>query len=396
MPTYQNKYCSHCQKTKNTAKADLCPECGEKLKKGSWYALFYYVDESGVKKQKKLTGFERRTDAEAAERTFLFNHQNEEIKKPDVKDLLFDDLYKEYYEYCSHRQQQHTLYDISGRFTHHVLPYFSGRKIGSITKRDIFNFQEDLNRKTYGKHNKPYAHKTKCGIRETLYSFYQYLYDKYDIPNVVDQVRGFRSNEERKEMRIWSREQFERALAQIDSPEYRALFLFFYWTGARLGEVQALTWKDIDFKNKTVTFNKTYVRHKTNGRGAYVKNSPKTDSSIRTIKLPDILIEQLKTYHDGHNGNFVFEKDGKPFPEQSIRNYLKVAEIKAGLPHLRVHDFRHSHASLIISITHDILLVSKRLGHSSIDITLKTYAHLMPNSESNLIDKINASAYSYY
>lgn len=396
MPTYQNKYCPQCQKTKNTAKTDVCPVCGTKLKKGSWYALFYYVDETGVKKQKKLTGYEKKADAEAAERSFLFANQNEETKKPGVAELLFDELYQEYFEYCSHRQQQHTLYDLKGRFTHHVLPYFSGRKIGSITKQDIFAFQEFLNNKTYGKDNKHYAHKTKCGIRETLYSFYEYLYEKYDIPNVVDRVRGSRSNEPKKEMQIGSPEQFRRFLQYVDNPDYRTLFLFFYWTGARLGEVRAMNWGDIDFKHKTVAFNKNYVRHKTEGRGAHVKNSPKTDSSIRTIKLPDILIDQLRQHHAAHDTYFVFERDSRPYPEQSIRNELKRAETKAGLPHLRVHDFRHCHASLIINITHDILLVSKRLWHSSIDITLKTYSHLMPNSESNLIDKINETSNAYY
>jgi integrase len=151
----------------------------------------------------------------------------------------------------------------------------------------------------------------------------------------------------------------------------------------RVGEVLALTLDDFDLKNMTVKINKTYVRLR---REDHILE-PKTHKSNRTITLNKFLIDELREYltklydYEPHQRLFVITHDG-------IRHEFVRGINKSGVKRIRIHDLRHSHASLLIEMGFTPLLIAERLGHENINTTLETYSHLYPNKHSEVAEKL--------
>ena len=144
----------------------------------------------------------------------------------------------------------------------------------------------------------------------------------------------------------------------------------------------ALTLNDIDFKGNKITINKTYYQ------AGDKTTTPKTHSSNRVIDIPEFLTEELREYV-----THLYQPD----PESRLfirgEKYLRLAlnstAEKAGIKRIRVHDIRHSHASLLIDMGANPVLIAARLGHESADITLKIYSHLFPTRQADIVQKIN-------
>ena len=151
----------------------------------------------------------------------------------------------------------------------------------------------------------------------------------------------------------------------------------------RVGEALALTLNDIDLKNKVVSVNKTYYRV----AGKDLINPPKTAGSERDILIPDFLTEELREYishlYKPDPNARLFNK--RP---QYVRSILRDRAEKVGVKQIRVHDLRHSHASMLINLGANPVLVAERLGHESPDITLRTYSHLFPSTQTEIVNKI--------
>ncbi len=171
---------------------------------------------------------------------------------------------------------------------------------------------------------------------------------------------------------------------------YYAIHTFFY-TGLRLGELQALTWADYNGKQLDVT------------KGMLYRNvddfefiTPKTKSSIRKVGLDETTIAYLdkwkiiqSTFIQQDKNTFIFTDNHKPIIKSWLSKFITKYHKKANVPDIKTHALRHSHASYLISLGVDILSVSKRLGHSTTVETLKTYGHLYPNADENVLSVMN-------
>ena len=227
-------------------------------------------------------------------------------------------------------------------------------------------------------------------LRSYLSSILSFASKYYDIPNQIKNVDGFRRTDPVKEMQIWTPEEFNHFIDNIDSICYKAFFCALYLTGARKGELLATTWEDWDLTNKILNINKTLTKKVYNEK--YIITSPKTHSSIRKISLPDKLVNMMTKLKDYFIKNdlsgFVFF--GKsPLADSSIGKVLNNTCKKINLKPIRIHDFRHSHASYLLGNGISVVAVSKRLGHSNVKQTLETYAHLVPQEMDNIIKKLN-------
>jgi len=169
------------------------------------------------------------------------------------------------------------------------------------------------------------------------------------------------------------------------------------YSGIRLGEVCGLKWEDIDFINKTISINKTVQRIKNDDINSIHKtkkiiSSPKSNSSLRTIPIPDYIIELLKNFRSNNNyyvlTNNIYFKDTRIY-ERFFENIL----LKNNIRKLNFHSLRHTFATRCIESGMDVKTLSEILGHSSYQITLDVYVHSTLDQKracmNNLVKYIN-------
>ena len=150
-------------------------------------------------------------------------------------------------------------------------------------------------------------------------------------------------------------------------------------------ELLALTPQDIDFDNKVIRITKSYQRLE----GKDVVTDPKTPKSKRNVSMPDFLCEELKEYLDRLYGLLPTDRIFH-LTKSFLHHEMTRGAGKAGVKRIRIHDLRHSHASLLISkLGAQPLMVAQRLGHEKIQTTLNTYSHLYPNQARDLADQLN-------
>lgn len=198
-----------------------------------------------------------------------------------------------------------------------------------------------------------------------------------------------------KKMKFYTWEEFKKFLSVIDDLKYKALFEVLYYCGLRRGELRGLSWENIDLDDKTLSVVKN-VTNETGDHGYWKVTTPKTRTSARTIPMLDILVEdlsRLKEYNKKHQYGFtkyyfVFG-DINPIHPDVLRRTKNYYAEKAGIKQIRIHDFRHSCASLLINNGANIMIVAKYLGHAKIDETLNTYSHLFKNKMDDIVNLMN-------
>lgn len=161
-------------------------------------------------------------------------------------------------------------------------------------------------------------------------------------------------------------------------------FVVAFYTGMRPGEVLALHWTDIDFPARLIRIRRTYSDR-------YGEGPVKTESSVRDIGVPAPLFEELQAHIRFQRGMPGFSPDflvcGGPshLVAYTVRRHKLAYASGAGLPQIRLHDFRHSHASLLVNNGINIQEVARRLGHSNVKETWDTYSHLYPREQDRAI-----------
>lgn len=337
-------------------------------KTGTWYCKFYYTDWKGQKRQKLKRGFSRQKDAKEWERLFL----DQFAKNPDI---TFETLYQKYKAYITPRTRESTAQTREKIIEKHILPFFRDRIISEITPADVAAWQNEILQKGL---SDTYMNR----IDKRLKTIFKYAVDYCGLPkNPCGKAIG---SVKTKKLNFWTPAEYKEFI-QIyrDNPLYFTLFELLYYTGMRKGEALALTLNDIDFDKNTVQVNKTFCHVS----GKDMTNPPKTDSGERVVDIPEFLTNELREYV---THLYKPDPEARLFPIQaySVQRALARGIKQARITPIRVHDLRHSHASLLISLGASPVLVAERLGHSSADITLKTYSHLFPHEQRDIVSKI--------
>lgn len=377
---YQGRYCPTCKRNVSADKKDLCTKCGTKTNRTTWSAVFR-VD--GV--QKKLSGYKTKRLAEEA----YYQYINSNSPKPVVKSAMtVKDLFEQYKSYITMNNKPSSVKSSCDALRLYVLPMFADKELKKINARDIELWQENII-----KHGLTFDYKSKIYKIFTALLNYAVKHN-YVESNVVSRVGNFKNTDAKKEMLFWTEDEFKKFYRVIDDIHWRTFFSFLYFTGCRKGEALALTWNDIDFTTNEVHITKS-INRVGDFDGYFEVTTPKNRSSYRNVLMPTKLVSIMREYldyckdYDGYTMDcFVFGVC-EPFGDFAIRDNMKKYEDLAGVKHIRVHDLRHSHASLLINKGQNILIVSKRLGHSDITQTLNTYSHLMPNTQKEIIEALN-------
>lgn len=194
---------------------------------------------------------------------------------------------------------------------------------------------------------------------------------------------------------FWTLEEFQKVISLLYKGDYYEHYLFIsFWllfmTGMRIGEAAALQWDDINFETGLLSITKTlYYKSMTE----YKFVEPKTQASKRTIVIDEDTIKELKEWKEVQQKvlkdcNFVISYNGIPTSKHTLPRALEKLAGLAGIHRIKIHALRHSHASLLISMGENPLIIKDRLGHEKIQTTLGTYGHLYPNSNFEVAKKL--------
>lgn len=268
------------------------------------------------------------------------------------------------------------------------------KPINTVTTTDCENYRIAVGHLRYAT-----SLKNRCitGLKEVMdYAITHH----YIVTNPAAAIKTFKKTNDEviaskaRESNIWTYDEFMRFMECVDGIGYKALYFTLFNTGMRLGEALALTWAD--FSDGKLSISKSCTKKTT--KGPYEIKMPKSLSSIRTVYIDETLNQFLLDYKETVKNEEGFSEDSfmfgtsRPFPETCVQQRKNSAVRKSGVKNIRIHDFRHSHATFLINNGMNIVAVSKRLGHSDINITLKTYTHLLDEKHPEITNLLNKSS----
>lgn len=201
-------------------------------------------------------------------------------------------------------------------------------------------------------------------------------------------------NERRKEMAYYTYDEFKKFISYEEDLRWKCVFEILYYCGLRKGELKGLTWKDIYFDKKVLSVNKQITQR--NNRIKFEFSDTKTRDSRRIVPITKVLLNDLKKARleakqmSGFNENYFVAADAWPISSNALTDRKNSNCDKSGVKQIRLHDFRHSCASLLINEGANIQVVARYLGHTKIEETLKTYAHLFISTLDEIVDVIDS------
>lgn len=370
-----------------------------KLKNKGWYVDISYGYDPITQKQRRIIrkGFKTKKEAIEAEQYLRAVKLNEKTFGYKISVSLLYHLLT--IDDRTNNRKESYINTQENNFNRHIKDYFSQvDDISKISYEDIYKFRETLLNKKTKNSETTLTNNTINKIMILLKKIFDLgVKNRYINQNPVALLKKLPI--EKNKMKFWTIKQFQHFITLFNEDEYhlKLLFTLLFFTGLRLGEALALTWNDLDHKNNIIFVTKSvYVK---NGE-SYV-NSPKTKSGTRKIFINSKLCEELlkwkamqknilNEFTDDINELQIFQNSPIQLTKDAIdKKYKKILNRDTNLEKIRIHDFRHSHASLLINNGEDYLVVKERLGHASITTTIDTYSHLYPSKQKTLADKLD-------
>lgn len=346
---------------------------------GKWMSRFYYSNDRGERIQKKKRGFKRKADALEFEREFL-------LKLDGSTQMTFLTLYEDYIADMENRLAPATLYRKKHIYRDKLLPFLGHYQITEIDEKVVRRWQNKILKQTK-KDGSEYSQTYIKAINNEFSAIMNYAVKFYGLSHNPVRRAGSIGRKHADGIQFWTLDEFNQAMIHFESDEeieFRTMYFLLFYSGMRLGEMKALTINDFDFENNFVSIRKNYSR--VNGK-VYI-NEPKTPRPKRDITLPKeitgMVLGYIDTLYKISDNTLIF-----PASKSSVSRRLKTAARNTGVKEIRTHDLRHSHASLLIEMGVNPLVIQERLGHEDIETTLNTYSHLYPNKQEKLANKLN-------
>ncbi|EHI96984.1 integrase family protein [Clostridium sp. DL-VIII] len=375
----------------------------EQLSKYNWKATVSLGYESGKQIKTRKQGFKTKKDAEKWV-TDTLGKKHKGYIAPSTSNILFKDYINKWFnEYKVLNVSLNTKNDYIYRINAHVIPMIGDYKLNELTTSIIQDFYNKL---ISEKNMKPVSAKKVYDIVNGCLKYAKKSKLIYDLPTDIEKQKL-----EKPSIEFWSKEEIDFFLSEIKEHYlYTPIFLDVL-TGLRIGELCGLRWSDVDLDNGFIEVNSQVIQDRIN-KELILSSLLKTSTSHRIISIPPVLIDHLKAIKEERNalkGDFVIlsregfmcnprnvsmnftktvskykqslediEKENKTVPE----NYMQLKQIS-------FHGLRHTHATLLIFNGENIKVVSDRLGHRDISITLNTYTHVMDDMKNNTATLLN-------
>lgn len=198
---------------------------------------------------------------------------------------------------------------------------------------------------------------------------------------------------DRTEMQTLTTSQLEQVVKVMEGDPLHAIYYLAIATGCRRGELVALRWSDVDWSRPAININRTAeavtVLEAHKGKQAQEKLLTGSECKDQGLVFAKPTGEPLSPGHvSQHFTGLLNRASGKPIIPGHVSQHFAVLLKRAGLPKVRLHDLRHSHATLLLGAGVHPKIVSERLGHSTITLTMDTYSHVLPTMQDEVTKKL--------
>lgn len=356
-------------------------------KHGTVYdGVFRVITIDGDEKQKKLSGYTSKKLLKEAYLSFIQEKcelvKGNPVKKKNVeKDTpTVGALVREYLAALSNQNKDSSIYDKQNIYRLFLLPEYEDQNITVFTKEELYRLQDRLWAEKNPRTNDFYSYKYLEKIRGHISAFLVWCESRYGFKNNLVDVTKPKRRASSSEMQIWTRDEFELFINEVEDPMWHCFFTLLFFTGRRKGEILALTKEDIQGKN--IRINKSLTRKTIDG-SPYKITTTKADKK-QLIPMCEIVSKELEAYKG--EAPFFFGGD-KPLAENTVTRVFQKYAAAAGLNQIRIHDLRHSYVSMLIHLGANFMVVADLIGDTVEQVT-KTYAHMYESDKLAVIAKI--------
>lgn len=354
----------------------------------SWYYIFYLEkDVNGKRRQKKKRGFKTKKEAQQA----LIEAINAINKGTYIEPSNIP--YREYLDQWFSTKKNSVGIQTINVYDHYlksrIIPALGNYTLSRLTTIQIQSFINSLSEDGL-------SSSTVKKVLEIIRNSLEHAVDfELVLKNVAVKVKLPKTA--KKEMAVWGEEQINRFLKVAKEDRLYIVFHLALTTGMRQGEILGLRWKDFDIEKGQLSIRQTLSHD-----GKTIMSGAKTKTSLRTIHLSNSTIQELNS----HKISVTKEKlslgpvyqdfdlvactqHGTPLNPSNIRRTFSRLIQLGEMPKIRFHDLRHSHATLLLSKGINVKIISERLGHSNIKVTLDTYSHVLPSMQEEVARKLD-------
>ena len=361
-------------------------------KRGSNYNVYIeYINEEGKRKQKSLAKYGTKKEAEKHLIDLKSSINNNKFILS--KDITFVERYKKYIHDPSRKLSPGTLKFRESDLKTNIEPFFKAILLKDVSPYLLQAYTNYL----FDKYTKGSATGRLACVKTVINEAYRLQeMSSNPVKFIKTPTKAFKKDKTIQEP--YNKEEIKYLIESLDGSNLEIPVLLMLTMGLRFGEAAGLRWEDIDFKNNTISINQILVYTE---KTKIIFKEPKTESSIRTISAPKELMIKLKKWKVKHNEyrlNDILEypeivclnKSLKPHIEPSFHRMFHYFLDKINLRKIRLHDLRHTHATMLVLAGTDFKTISNRLGHTDIRITLNRYSHVLDEMDHKASENISS------
>ena len=328
-----------------------------------------------------------------------------------TKKLTVGQLHDEYIKVKQYEQRETSLDRFKHNMDDFVLSTFRDIRIDKITVQMMKDWKLEMEQRTYQrKQSKPskFSLSSKKSAYSSFRALFSYAIEMEYLPkgqNPVTKVKNFKDTSSlRPKVEYYTAQEFEQFIktarqfaieqetqyGSISEWDYYVFFNIAFFTGVRKGENHAL--KFTDMKGSILNVTRSITQRL---KGEDRETPPKNQSSIRALQMPAPLIQVIDEHIIRLKKAGVFHEDNRicggvrSLRNSNVQRKNEIYSEAAGLKTIRIHDFRHSHVSVLANENINIQEIARRLGHARIEMTWNTYSHLYPREEERAVDILN-------
>lgn len=357
-----------------------------KAKNGTYnFRAHLGFDTNGKRIQKYMSGF--KTKKEAREKYYELLLQKDDYLIAEKEGISFKEYVKSIFLPWYKTQVKKQTYENRVSIIETHFSYFYKHMVDDIEPIHVQKWQLKL------------CKKLKPSYVRAVQGMFSMAMDRAVVLGLAEENPSkIIGNVKKQKIKIefWTKSEFELVLSGIDTTDYYQYFLYMtlwllFMTGMRIGEATALLWEDLDFETEILSINKNLIYK---SQDNYRFGETKTKASNRQIVLDKDTLTLLSRWKHMQNtvlprAKFILSYNGHPTQKYTVSHAIKRYAKLAGVHPIRTHDLRHSHASLLIELGENALVIRDRLGHEDIETTLGTYGHLYPNTNYEVASKLN-------